>query len=113
MATKKATVYKHVFLDYSEYQRLLEANKRNEELLAKIKNLEKKVGELQDQEGQGHYPRSLLRKEYNEQLKTPLLGITDSITLPPSAQPGQALEISQKEKEKDTVPWFFLGPPKK
>ena len=115
MSTNKA-VYKHVFLEYSEYQRLLETSSKYEDLLEKFKTLQKKIHELEkDQEGKGLH--KLVEKEYTEKLQTPLLGLAESITLPPSAQIQQIHENevtskTARRKRKTSSPWYYLGRPK-
>ena len=103
------TVSKHVFLDYSEYERLLTAKQKNDELMEKVKNLEQKVSQLvenreKNQDGRG-LPANLSSliavKEDANQLKTPLAGVLDSITFPPSA-------TLPEETKKN---WYFLGVP--
>ncbi len=98
-------VYKHVFLDFQEYQRLLDTKKRCEVLAEKVKKLEKEIVELKEapKEGTGNLSGVLARKEERDNLKQPLPGIIDSITLPPSAQ----FEDSQKSEKK----WYYLGKP--
>ncbi len=96
-------INKHVFLEYSEYQRFLELKRRNEELVEKIRMLEEKVRDLEE-DRQGHGFADLVAKEQAEKLKPPLVGMTESITLPPSAQIGGS---NHRER-----PWYFLGPPK-
>ncbi len=102
---KETPVYKHVFLEYSEYQRFLELKRRNEELVEKNRQLEKKIAELEDQKGHGL--SELIEKENREKLKRPLVGLSSSITLPPSAK-GQKEEYDEYD---DTKPWYFLGKP--
>ncbi len=94
---KDTPVYKHVFLEYSEYQRFLELKRRNEELVEKVRYLEKKLADSEDQKGHGL--SEILAKERQEKLNPPLMGQSASITLPPSAR---------NEVEK---PWYFLGKP--
>ena len=57
--------------------------------------MEKQVSELRDQDGQG--TEELLRKEYDKQIQQPLVGIEESITLPPSAR----IRGSGSEKDKE------------
>ncbi len=97
-------VFKHVFLEYSEYQRYLELKKRNEELVERVTSLEKIIRELKDRDGHGI--GQILEKEGHEQLKAPLLSQTESITLPPSARVQTKETLKQEAK-----PWYFLGRP--
>ncbi len=112
-----AQLHKHVFLDYSEYQRLLELKDRNEKLSQKIKSLEKTISELEqrDQEGKG-LQKELEEKTYKAQLQTPLVGLAESITLPPNVVvPQTSSKTSLKGKGvksvKATWKWYYIGPP--
>ncbi len=114
------TLYKHVFLEYSEYQRLLELKDRNEELLQKIKALEMKLSEFErDQKGHGDgIQQKLEEKTYREKLQPPLVGLAESITLPPSASAPAAVSVKNSSEVKGSgsqylkkKKWYFIGPP--
>ena len=100
-------VYKHVFLDFQEYQRLLEAKRRSEILAVKVKELERKVAELKDgrQEGTGSLAGMLARKQRRDELEEPFSEIIDSITMPSSANLGETQHTQNGEK------WYYLGKP--
>ncbi len=103
------TVTKHVFLDFHEYQRLLKAKERNEELLTRIKELEQRLEEEsrkgKPQDGHGNLSGIIARKEQKDALEKPLPEILESISMPPSAQ------ILDKVEDKTEKKWYFLGPP--
>ncbi len=107
------TVTKHVFLDLNEYQRLLQAKEKNEELLGRIKQLEKQLEEAdavkrkRNQDGHGNLSGIVARKEQEDALQQPFATITDSISLPPSAQIPSTIDKHTEKK------WYFLGPPPK
>ncbi len=110
MSTSKQ-VHKHVFLEYSEYERLLDAYKKNEELLHKVKDLEEQVKKLKsvtDQQGTGI--NTLPETEYQHKLQRPLIGVTESITTPPSARIERSGRGKSKIKKEQEL-WYFLGPP--
>ncbi len=104
-------VYKHVFLEYAEYERLLSAKKKNEELLNKVRILQEKVVELEtkgrNQHGSGldksssNLSRLFAEKNDQDDLKVPLPGVLNSITFPPSAK----LDAQNDSK------WYYLGIP--
>ncbi len=102
MTESQGQVHKHVFLDYTEYQRLLEAQNHVEHLRKRIQELEKKVSELQqDQDGKGL--ADLTEKENKEKLQAPLVGIAESITLPPNTR------IQEDDSPSLNKKWYFLG----
>ncbi len=109
MATTQS-ISKHVFLEYQEYQRLLDAKARCEQLSVKIKEMEKELEHLKspkNMDGSGNLSGILARKEQEEQIKTPLVDITDSITMPPSA------DLTEPQAPLTTPrPWYFLGIPR-
>ncbi len=102
-------IYKHVFLEYSEYQRLLELKKKNELLQQKINQLQKELTEEKrmKQDGSGldtNLSARLARKD--QELETPQPGILNSITFPPSAR------LQEEEKNKTLEEkWYYLGMP--
>ncbi len=113
------SLHKHVFLDYSEYQRLLELKERNETLSQKIKSLEKIIAQLEqrDQEGKG-LQKELEEKTQKEQLITPLVGIAESITLPPNVAESTSTSSKKslkgdgtKKPKTKTNKWYFIGLP--
>ncbi len=107
------SISKHVFLEYQEYQRLLDTKARCEQLNEKVKELEKEVERLKSAknlEGSGNLSGILAREDQEDQVKTPLLEIMDSITMPPSANltNGELLPHSTSSSK----PWYFLGIPR-
>ena len=116
MPKMSGTVFKHVFLDFYEYQRLLEAKEKNEELLVKIRDLERRLEDmekLKNQDGKGNLSGLIANKEKRESLNPPMPKILPSISMPPSAQIDNSTE-KEKRKAYDTqqTKWYFLGPPR-
>ncbi len=102
---REAALTKHVFLEYSEYQRFMELKRRNEELVEKNRDLENEIKMLRKQ---GGGIQDILEKEQKEKLKAPLVGEIASITLPPSVQTAIATAPDLMETK-----WYFLGKPSK
>ncbi len=107
---KMSEISKHVFLEYGEYQRLLDAKRKSELLLLKVRELEQKLIRLekvagnQSGTGQNNLSGLIATKESENELESPLPGVLSSITLPPSAS------FSDKAPKK-VVNWYFLGIP--
>ncbi len=103
MSTKEQPLYKHIFIEYGEYERLLELKKRNEELIEKTRTLENRIKSL-EQDRVGHGLQEILAKEAKEKVNPPLIGTVPSITLPPSTSTEALSSVA--------YPWYFLGIPK-
>ncbi len=97
-------IYKHVFLEYGEYQRLLNAKKRNDELLQKVKTLEKQVDDLQKDQG-GKGLETIVDPIFQEKRQNPLIEWSESITTPPSARMNNSVKTATSSL------WYFLGVP--
>ncbi len=112
LIVKMSNISKHVFLEYGEYQRLLEAKRKNELLLLKVRELEQTVSRLKNmpgnQSGSGSAQTNLsgVIASNDNALETPLPGLLNSITFPPSATLSESAVESRKEKK-----WYFLGIP--
>ena len=104
-------ISKHIFLDYSEYQRLLEAKRKSEQLLEKVRQLEEKIMHLEkranSQSGSGANNLSSLIATKENELDSPLPSVLNSITFPPSATLAHVSDASKSKNEK----WYFLGIP--
>ncbi len=98
-------VSKHVFLDYAEYQRLLEAKQRVQELISKVRELEAKIARF-EKSGDGFSNLSALAAGKDNELETPIAKLTNSITFPPSATLKESDDVTKTRRK-----WYFLGIP--
>ncbi len=107
-------ISKHVFLDYAEYQRLLEGEKKLGLLMTKVRELEAKLAQLQ-KSGAGtesNLSALVAQNEEKHELEPPLAGVISSITFPPSSRlDPEARKQQEKAEEKAEEKWYFLGIP--
>ena len=98
-----------ILLDYNEYRRLCDVEKRYEEML---KNRQSGSGESDNIT----VASDVHKTEEENKLKSPTLKSLPSITLPASAvvNPKGGKEIVGKSvpKKEKKIPWYFLGIPK-
>ncbi len=106
-----------VLIDYNEYVRLLNYEAKFE------KESKKQSEEGLIQKGSGVKNTEKTASASSPSVSTPLLGVTNSITLPPSAsETNTTLSTVQKKHEKAKKPtkdyktdkqksWYFLGIP--
>ncbi len=94
-----------VLIDYAEYLRLLQYQ-------AKFEKDSKNKTTPEILNGGGN-----TNGEKTQSFETPLMGVTESITLPPSALQKQVqaqVSLKKKKKKKKTLgvrKWYFLGIP--
>ena len=94
--------HRKIFLDYGDYVRLKNIEKKYEDLLKKHEKLEKQHNEVMNQwrgqQGAG---------DLQDRVKIPILQTTESITVPANA----FIPKKQKNIKEEKPAWYYLGHP--